>query len=62
MIVLDTKFLSESMRPSPNAQVVRWLGEQLPATVFTTRITQAEILHASRSCRPESGRTEESSQ
>lgn len=45
MIVLDTNVLSELMRPEPDARVLRWLGEQPAARVFTTSITQAEILH-----------------
>ena len=45
MIVLDTNVLSELMRPEPEGSVLRWLGEQPAARVFTTSITQAEILH-----------------
>ncbi len=45
MIVLDTNVLSELMRPEPDARVVSWLGAQPAASVFTTSITQAEILH-----------------
>lgn len=45
MIVLDTNVLSELMRPEPNARVLSWLGEQPAVRVFTTSITQAEILH-----------------
>lgn len=45
MIVLDTNVLSELMRPAPSRQVVRWLEREPPSSVFTTSITQAEILH-----------------
>lgn len=45
MIVLDTNVLSELMRPEPNARVVRWLEKQPTTRLFTTSITQAEILH-----------------
>jgi hypothetical protein len=45
MIVLDTDVLSELMRPEPDPRVLHWLGEQPAARVFTTSITQAEILH-----------------
>ena len=33
------------MRPSPSAQVLRWLAEHPPSRLFTTTITQAEILY-----------------
>lgn len=45
MILLDTNVLSELMRPEPDARVLQWVGEQPAARVFTTSITQAEILH-----------------
>jgi predicted nucleic acid-binding protein len=45
MIVLDTNVLSEVMRVSPSPTVLRWLAKQTPARVFTTTITQAEILY-----------------
>jgi toxin FitB len=45
MIVLDTNVLSEALRPSPEKSVLRWLAEQDRHLVFTTAITQAEILH-----------------
>lgn len=45
MIVLDTNVLSELMRPAPSRQVARWVEEQPAAALFTTSITQAEILH-----------------
>ena len=45
MIVLDTNVLSEVVRLSPSPRVVRWLVEQGPASVFTTSITQAEMLY-----------------
>ena len=44
MIVLDTKVVSELMRPQPAESVSRWLATQSNATVFTTAVTQAEIL------------------
>ena len=45
MIILDTNVVSELMRPVPAEELMRWL-EGLPATsLFTTSITQAEILH-----------------
>ena len=45
MIVLDTNVLSELMRANPAPGVVRWIGAQPAASLFTTSITQAEILH-----------------
>ncbi len=45
MIVLDTNVLSEVMRPAPAAMVLRWLAAQPASGLFTTTITQAEILY-----------------
>ncbi len=45
MVVLDTNVLSEALKPSPDRGVLRWLSEQDPDVVFTTAITQAEILY-----------------
>jgi predicted nucleic acid-binding protein len=44
MIVLDTNVLSELMRPAPSEAVRRWVAEQPVTTLFTTTVTQAEIL------------------
>jgi len=44
MIVLDTNVLAELMRPAPSRQVERWLREQPVASLFTTTITEAEML------------------
>jgi predicted nucleic acid-binding protein len=45
VIVLDTNVLSEALRPAPSARVLEWMhGEALEA-VFTTTITQAELLY-----------------
>jgi predicted nucleic acid-binding protein len=45
MIVLDTNVLSELMRAKPDGAVIAWMQGQTAATVYTTSITQAEILH-----------------
>ena len=45
MILLDTNVLSELMKPKPADRVVRWVASQALANLFTTSITQAEILH-----------------
>ncbi len=33
------------MRPAPNESVVRWVDSLPPTTLYTTSVTQAEILH-----------------
>ena len=45
MIVVDTNVLSELMRPAPAARVVTWMASQPALSLYTTSITQAEILH-----------------
>ena len=45
MIVLDTNVLSELMKPAPAERVVRWVAAQPPTSLYTTSVTQAEILH-----------------
>jgi predicted nucleic acid-binding protein len=45
MILLDTNVISELMRPNPAPSVADWLAPQPPASLYTTSITQAEILH-----------------
>ena len=45
MIVLDTNVVSELMKAAPAAAVTRWIREQAVESVYTTSITQAEILH-----------------
>lgn len=45
MIVLDTNVLSEMLKGQPSAQVAAWLAGQPPASIFTTTVTQAEILY-----------------
>jgi predicted nucleic acid-binding protein len=48
MIVLDTNVLSELLRPSPDPRVMAWLDEQPRASVFTSAVTQGEILYGIR--------------
>ena len=48
MIVLDTNIISELLLPAPEPAVVDWLAEQPSAAVFTTTITEAEILYGLR--------------
>jgi predicted nucleic acid-binding protein len=45
MIVLDTNVLSEIMKAKPAAKVIDWMAGQAAADLYTTSITQAEILH-----------------
>jgi toxin FitB len=44
MIVLDTNVLSEAMRASPARAVAAWMARENPRDLFTTAITEAEIL------------------
>jgi predicted nucleic acid-binding protein len=48
MIVLDTNALSELLRPAPEARVVTWVTDQPRGSVFTTTVTQGEILYGIR--------------
>jgi hypothetical protein len=45
MIVLDTNVLSEALKPLPSRIVLGWLAAQQPLSVFTTTITEAEVLY-----------------
>lgn len=45
MIVLDTNVVSELMNPKGSTAVKQWAKRQLRDRVFTTTITQAEILY-----------------
>ncbi len=44
MFILDTNVLSELMRPAPSDAVLRWVAGHSAASLFTTTVTQAEIL------------------
>ncbi|SBT09033.1 VapC ribonuclease Y4jK [Candidatus Accumulibacter aalborgensis] len=48
MIVLDTNVLSELLRAIPEPAVVRWTASQPLNTLFTTTVTQAEMLYGAR--------------
>lgn len=48
MIILDTNVVSELMRAAPDLSVVRWISAQRSTGLYTTSITQAEILHGVR--------------
>jgi toxin FitB len=45
MIVLDTNVLSEILRPTPDDPVLAWLAGQPRSSLFTTTITEAELLY-----------------
>ena len=45
MILLDTNVLSELMRSNPSPTVSAWVAQQSSAELFTTSITEAEILY-----------------
>jgi predicted nucleic acid-binding protein len=45
MIILDTNVVSEIIRPVPSEQVLQWISSQPPLLLYTTSITQAEMLY-----------------
>ncbi len=45
MIVLDTNVISELMKPAPAAEVARWIAGRPASMLYTTSVTQAEVLH-----------------
>ena len=45
MIVLDTNVLSELIKPAPMRAVSEWVASQPASSLYTTSVTQAEILH-----------------
>ena len=45
MIVLDTNVLSETLRPTPSARVLEWMRSEPASALFTTAITEAEMLY-----------------
>lgn len=45
MIVLDTNVLSEALRPQPSPRVLQWLNSEPAEALFTTTITEAELLY-----------------
>ena len=45
MIVFDTNVISEVMRPQPSARVLEWMRGEPPASLFTTAITEGELLY-----------------
>jgi hypothetical protein len=45
VIVLDTNVVSELMRAAADENVLGWVASQPATSLYTTSITQAEILH-----------------
>lgn len=45
MIILDTNVVSETLKPAPEEEVLRWLTSQERLNIFVTVITQAEMLY-----------------
>jgi predicted nucleic acid-binding protein len=45
VIVLDTNVLSEALRPKPSEKVLGWMRSEPVAALFTTTITEAELLY-----------------
>lgn len=43
MIILDTNVISTMMRRVPDAEVLTWLDEQPPESIWTTSVTVFEI-------------------
>ena len=45
MIILDTNVVSEILRPMPSATVLEWMRSEPALALFTTAITEAELLY-----------------
>jgi predicted nucleic acid-binding protein len=45
MIVIDTNVVSEIVKPAPAQAVIEWFVLQKPGDLYTTTVTQAEILY-----------------
>jgi hypothetical protein len=45
VIVVDTNVISELMRGDPHPAVLSWVAAQPRSLLYTTHISQAEILH-----------------
>ncbi len=48
MIILDTNVISELMAPAPAKEVERWVASRSPTSLYTTTVTEAEILFGVR--------------
>jgi toxin FitB len=45
MVILDTNLVSELMKPAPSTAVIAWMSCQALHDLFTTSITEAEVLY-----------------
>src|SRR5215831_8776312 len=45
MIILDTNDLSETLRPKPSSKVLDWMRSEPASALFTTAITESELLY-----------------
>ncbi|MHA1529647.1 MAG: type II toxin-antitoxin system VapC family toxin [Alphaproteobacteria bacterium] len=45
MIILDTNIISEMMRPEPHPGVIKWIAGHWGGALYTTTITEAELLY-----------------
>jgi toxin FitB len=45
MLILDTNVISEILRPEPAQKIKRWFEDQPRHQLYTTAITQAEVLY-----------------
>lgn len=52
MIILDTNVVSEPTQLKPSARVMQWLADQNPRDLFTTVITEAEMLYGAYRLEP----------
>jgi toxin FitB len=44
MIILDTNVVSEPLKPAPERNVINWLNNQAPETLYLTTVNIAELL------------------
>ena len=52
MIILDTNVISELMRPTADAHVLRWFSSQTAEDLHVTAVTMAEILYGTELISP----------
>jgi predicted nucleic acid-binding protein len=45
VIIVDTNVISEMLRAKPSARDADWLSAQAVSSIFTTALTQAEVLY-----------------
>jgi hypothetical protein len=44
MLILDTNVISETMQPAPSPALLEWWSQQQSGELFTTAVSEAEIL------------------